>query len=236
MNEAPLSQMKVQKVRKIDNPNGDGDICSYCREPIKWHHTTCVNCRMVLGQKYVSCPKCEKGYPAGTTSCRECEAFAIPDVSTKGGIFAKKLLDPENPGGSIKSDLDEVFYKYDLPESNKFQFMEYIFCIACCVNRKAWDSLGQEKADSFMDGFLFIIFKFLSSDQEEAEVYFDIYNKSLILYGLSTSLEKGYEFVDKKNEAIGMLATGLIGIIQSDSKQAHKVSNEEIQKSLFIAF
>jgi|TARA_Y100000310_G_scaffold9877_1_gene10591 hypothetical protein len=68
-----LTQMKIQKVEKIRNPNGSGNICSYCREPMNWYQTTCGQCGKVLGQKYVGCPDCGRGYPPGTTTCPRCD-------------------------------------------------------------------------------------------------------------------------------------------------------------------
>ena len=65
--------MKLQKVRKISNPNGSGDICSYCFEPMKWHEITCGNCGMVLGQKYIVCSDCGKGYRINETTCPWCQ-------------------------------------------------------------------------------------------------------------------------------------------------------------------
>ncbi len=71
LNETPLAQIKIQKVEKISNPNGSGNICSYCREPMNWYQTTCGQCGKVLGQKYVCCPDC--GEQASVREkCPEC--------------------------------------------------------------------------------------------------------------------------------------------------------------------
>ena len=124
--------MGIEIVEKLSNPNGNGFICSYCKEPMKFYKSTCTNCKMTLDQKYTVCDDCSKVIPSNKSTCAHCfpgdvhyEKIPIEDLSLKYYYFLTYFI-------CSSSVAYNIYLLYNISEAHLFfKFSEFHFFLLC---------------------------------------------------------------------------------------------------------